>query len=92
MSYTAIERETVCVCNDETNEWEIFSASSKLQNKMEKAGFEAYKVDAEGNKYYKVDYEQVSFRKKSSGRNWTPEQRQAAANRMANARANKSKE
>ncbi|MDY8021166.1 hypothetical protein [Paenibacillus polymyxa] len=82
MSLTAFEREAVCVCNDETNKWEIFCSSGKLQNRMEKAGFEAYKIDSEGNKYYRVDYEQVSFRKKSSGRNWTPEQKQAAADRM----------
>jgi hypothetical protein len=88
----AIERETVCVCNDETNEWEIYSASSKLQNKMSKAGFIPYRTDEEGNAWYKVDYEQVSFRKKSdSKRVLSPERRATLAANLAKGRANKKK-
>ncbi|QNR65448.1 hypothetical protein IAQ67_16270 [Paenibacillus peoriae] len=82
MSLTAIERETVCVCNDETNEWEVYSCSPKTITKIKKAGLELLRVDADGGHYFKGDYGQVSFRAKSNGRNWTPEQRQAAADRM----------
>lgn len=86
----AIERETVCVCNDETNEWEIYSASSKLRNKMSKAGFIPYKTDEEGNTWYKVDYEQVSFRKKTeSKRVLSPERKAALAENLAKGRLNR---
>lgn len=92
MKMLAIERETICICNDETNEWEIYSASSKLQNKMSKAGFTPYKTDAEGNEWYKVDYEQVSFRKKSDNKRTMSDERKAAlAENLAKGRANKKK-
>jgi hypothetical protein len=92
MSYTAIERETLCICNDETNEWAIYAASSKMQTRMEKAGFIAYKEDVEGNKWYKVDYEQVSFRKKSENkREISPERKAALAENLAKGRLNRAK-
>jgi hypothetical protein len=88
----AIERETICLCNDETNQWEIFSSSGKMQTRLEKAGFEAVKIDAEGNKTYLVDYEQVSFRKKSdSKRTMSDERRAELAANLAKGRANKKK-
>ncbi|PIH59093.1 hypothetical protein [Paenibacillus sp. LK1] len=89
MSFTAIERETVCVCNDETNEWEVYSCSSKVITKIKKAGLELLRVDEHGGHYFKGDYGQVSFRAKSSGRVWTEEQKQAAAERLKEARSKK---
>lgn len=88
----AEERETVIRISDADDQWDIYSASSKVQNRMEKAGFEAYKTDSEGNKYYKVDYEQVSFRKKSdSKRTMSDERRAELAANLAKGRANKRK-
>jgi hypothetical protein len=88
----AEERETVIRISDADDQWDIYSASSKVMNRMEKAGFEAYKTDSEGNKYYKVGYEQVSFRKKSdSKRVMSDERRAALAANLAKGRANKKK-
>lgn len=88
----AEERETVIRISDADDQWDIYSASSKVMNRMEKAGFKAYKTDSEGNKYYKVGYEQVSFRKKSdSKRIMSDERRAALAANLAKGRANKKK-
>ncbi|ASA22674.1 hypothetical protein [Paenibacillus donghaensis] len=88
----AEERETVIRISDADDQWDIYSASSKVMNKMSKAGFEPYKTDSEGNSYYKVGYEQVSFRKKSdSKRVMSDERRAALAANLAKGRANKKK-
>lgn len=88
----AVERETVCICNDETNQWEIYSASGKMMTRLEKAGFVAIKEDAEGNKTYLVDYEQVSFRKKSDNKRVMSEERKiASAANLARGREAKKK-
>ncbi|KAA9007296.1 hypothetical protein F4V43_02075 [Paenibacillus spiritus] len=59
---------------------------------MRKAGFQEYKTDEEGNTYYLVDRNQVSFRAKSNKKRvMSEEQRKAAAKRLANARKNKNK-
>ncbi|MGM1044799.1 MAG: hypothetical protein ACQEXX_01495 [Bacillota bacterium] len=88
MSLTAAEREAVLSYDEESNVYHIFCSSSKEQTRMKRAGFEPYKTDEEGNTYYRVERNQVSFRAKSTKkREWTPEQRQAASERLAKARA-----
>ena len=89
MSLTPTEREAVLTYDEESNMYHIFCSSSKEQTRMRRAGFEAYKTDEEGNTYYRVERNQVSFRAKSKGRVMSAEQRQAAAERLAQARINK---
>ncbi|WP_342423151.1 hypothetical protein [Paenibacillus sp. FSL E2-0178] len=92
MNYTAIEREAVLTYDEESNQYHIFCSSGKEQTRMRKAGFEAYKEDAEGNKYYRVERNQISFRAKSdSKRVLSPERRAALAANLAKGRANKKK-
>ena len=88
----AEERETVIRISDAEDQWIIYCASGKLQTRMEKAGFVAFNEDQEGNKYYKVDYEQISFRKKSDfKRTMSDERRAELAANLAKGRANKKK-
>lgn len=86
MALEPCEKENVLVFNEETKEYQIFCSSPIERTRMKKAGFEPYKVDSEGNEYYRVDRKQVSFRAPSKGREWTDEQRQAAAERLRIAR------
>ncbi|MFI2856882.1 hypothetical protein ACH6EH_07050 [Paenibacillus sp. JSM ZJ436] len=81
MSNTALERETVCVCNDETNEWEVYSCSPKTITKIKKAGLDVLRVDENGGHFFKGDYGQVSFRAKSKPREMTEEERQERSER-----------
>lgn len=89
MSLTAIEREAVLTYDEESNEYHIFCSSGKEQTRMKRAGFEPYKTDEEGNTYYRVERNQVSFRAKSKGRQMSEEQRKAAAERLTKARKSK---
>lgn len=84
MSLTAAEKENVLTFDEESNIYHVFCSSSKEQTRMKRAGFEPYKIDAEGNTYYKVERNQVSFRAKSKGRQLTEEQRKARAERARN--------
>lgn len=86
MSLTASERETVCVCNDETNRWEIYSCSPKTITRIKKAGLKLLRVDENGGHYFQGDFSQVSFRTKSKPRQLTEEQRKARADRLAKGR------
>lgn len=89
MSLTPAERESVLTYDEETNMYHIFCSSGKEQTRMRRAGFEPYKTDADGNTFYCVERNQVSFRGKSKPRQMTEEQRRAAAERLSKARANK---
>lgn len=86
---TPAEREAVLTYDEESNVYHIFCSSGKEQTRMRRAGFEPYKTDEEGNTYYKVERNQVSFRAKSKGRVMSEEQRKAAAERLSKARNNK---
>ncbi|OZB98092.1 hypothetical protein [Paenibacillus sp. XY044] len=89
MSLTAAEREAVLTYDEETDMYHIFCSSSKEQTRMRKAGFEPYKTDSDGSSYYKVERKQISFKSKGKKREWTEEQRRAAAERLAKARQSK---
>lgn len=89
MSLTPAEKENVLVFNEETRKYRIFCSSPLERTRMKKAGFKPYKVDAEGNEYYLVERNQVSFRAKSKPRQWTDEQRKAAAERLVKTRSNR---
>lgn len=92
MSYSAEERETTLTVTDESRVWEVFSLMPTFITKMKKAGVEPYKVTEDGCHFYRIDYEQVSIRKKSEGgRQMSEEQRLAAAERLRKARENKNK-
>lgn len=87
MSLSAAERETVLICNDEMNQWEICTFQSKVITKLRKAGLEPYKVDSNGGHYYKdIDFTRVSFRNASKRKPMTEKQREAAAERLKKAR------
>jgi hypothetical protein len=87
MSYTAPERETIIRCDDETKTWTIYTLQPTIITKLKRAGIEPYKVDEDGGHYYKdIAFGQVSFRQESKGRQFTEEQRKAAAERMKKAR------
>ncbi|MEK4006446.1 hypothetical protein [Paenibacillus sp. FSL H3-0333] len=87
----AIEREAVLTYDEESNQYLIFCSSGKERTRMRKAGFVPYKEDSEGNTYYKVDRNQVSFRAKST-RVMSNEQRQAASERFKRMHQEKKKQ
>jgi hypothetical protein len=93
MNLEAIEREAVLTYDEESNQYHIFCSSGKERTRMRKAGFEPYREDAEGNTYYKVDRNQVSFRAKSEKkREMSPEQKVAASQRFKQMWENKRKQ
>jgi hypothetical protein len=94
MALSKEERETIILTSDADDEWQIYTCQQKIMTKMKNLGIFPFKVDVDkdGNevaKYYKVGYKQVSFRKESSGRNLTDEQREELAERMRKARQEK---
>lgn len=92
MNLEAIEREAVLTYDEESNQYHIYSSSSKEQTRLRKAGIEPYKIDSEGSWYCRVDRNQVSFRAKSNKkRELSPERRAALAENLAKGRANKKK-
>lgn len=89
MSFTAIERETVIHCDDETKTWEIYTLQPTIITKLKKAGIEPYKVDKDGGHFYKdLNFNQVSFRS-GKKREVSEEQRRKAAERLRRAREKK---
>ena len=89
MALTPAEREANLTYDEETNMYHIFCSSGKEQTRMRRAGFEPYKTDSEGNTYYRVERNQVSFRAKSNRKPMSEEQRRKAAERLSKARAKK---
>ncbi len=66
--YSKEERETIILSNDEDRFWDVYSRQTRIFNKMSKLGVEPYKTEMEDGvmiaAYYKLDLNQVSFRKK----------------------------
>lgn len=58
------EREAVLTYDEESNKWNIYCCSGKVNTKMKKAGFVLIREDEDGC-YYEADYKQISFRSKS---------------------------
>lgn len=63
------ERETVILTSDNEKSWSVYTCQKKIMRKLEKIGAIAYDVqyDEEGGMVsarYKVDFNQISFRKK----------------------------
>lgn len=88
------ERETIINLSDADKQWEVFTMQKKIIHKLEKIGAKPYKVEKndEGNiisASYKLEYSQISFRKKGEKRILTDEQRQILRDRMAKARSKK---
>lgn len=74
MSYEASERETIVSSSDELKTWNVYTLQRTVITKLQKAGVEPVKVDDDGAHYYEdLSWEQVSFRKKSSARNYSEE-------------------
>lgn len=86
MAYSAEERETVCITNDEDKTWTIETYMQSIVTKLRKAGIEPDSIREDGRHLYKnVPFNQVSFRSKSE-RTMSDEQKAAAAERLKNAR------
>ena len=88
------ERETIINLSDADKQWEVFTMQKKIIHKLEKIGAKPYKEekDEDGNiisASYKLEYSQISFRKKGEKRILTDEQRQILRDRMAKARSKK---
>jgi len=73
MGYTAYERETTIVGNDEDRIWEIYTAQPTIMTKLKKAGMEPYWTETEPDvkgkpriiaAKYRLDWRQVTFRRK----------------------------
>lgn len=69
MQLLAEERETIINLSDVDDQWEVYTCQKRIMTKLKKIGVEPYKI--EFNKdgsilsaKYKVDYAQISFRKK----------------------------
>lgn len=93
-NFTPEEKETIINLSDADKQWEVFTMQKKIIHKLDKLGAKPYKVekDDEDNiisASYKLDYSQVSFRKKGEKRILTDEQRQILRDRMAKARSKK---
>lgn len=89
------ERETIITLDDADSKiWNVFTMQRKIIHKLDKIGAKPYKVekDSEDNiisAEYKLNYNQISFRKISEKRELTEEQRQILRDRMAKARSKK---
>jgi hypothetical protein len=83
------ERETMINTSDGEKQWTLETFQRKIITKLKNAEIEPLFIDeSSGRHYYKLDFNQVSFRKKSSG-NKTPmsqERKDAAKQRFADAR------
>lgn len=94
MSITPAEREITLSYDEESDMYHIFCSSPKERTRMKRAGFTPYKTDEEGNTYYKVDRNQISFRAKSKPRQkreMTEEHKQKLLKGLEKARKNKGK-
>lgn len=89
MSYTAEERESVLIANDDNKTWSIYSLQPTVINKLRKAGIQPFKVGEDGSHHYKdIPFNRVSFRAEST-RVMSDEQRLAASERLKRAREKK---
>lgn len=87
MSYLPAERETVIRTCDEDKTWILYTYQGKIMSKLQRANIEPIETFSDGGARYILDFNQVSFRKKSNGRTMTQEQKDAAAKRLAKARS-----
>ena len=75
------ERETTITIVDSEKEWQVYSCSPKMIRRIEKAGFEPYKIDKgedyEG-RFYRIPEKRIKFAKE---RTMTEEQRKQASER-----------
>jgi hypothetical protein len=89
ISYSAAERETVLQTDDESGKWILHTYQGKVQTKLRKANIQPVEEYPDGGARYELDFNQVSFRSKSKGRNMTEEQRKAASERLKKIRSKK---
>ncbi len=89
MSYSAEERESSFVCNDETKTWDCYVLMPTVITKFRKAGFEPTEVKSDGAHVYRgIPFSSISIRSKST-RVMSDEQRIAASERLKKAREKK---
>lgn len=66
--YSKEERETILLNNDEDKEWDIYTRQPRVMKRMKDLNISPYKTETEDGviiaAYYKLDLNQVSFRKK----------------------------
>lgn len=73
MSLSPEERETVIQTDDETGKWNIFSIQQKTITRLRNAGIEPVRLGKDGEHYYEdIDFNQISFRKKTVKGNRKP--------------------
>lgn len=86
MGLLPCERETTIQGDDEFKKWKITTFQNKIKNKLIKIGATLIKELEDDGVEFELDFNQVSFRKKSSGRNMSQEQKDASRDRLASAR------
>jgi hypothetical protein len=74
IGYTAYERETTILGNDEDRIWEVYTAQPMIMTKLRKAGVEPYWTETEPNEKgepriiaakYKLEWRQISILSKN---------------------------
>lgn len=91
MSYSAEERESSFVCNDETKTWDCYVLMPTVITKFRKAGFKPTEVKSDGAHVYRgIPFSSISIRAKSE-RTMSDENKAKAAERLRAAKEAKSK-
>lgn len=78
IGYSAYERETTIIGNDEERVWQVYTAQPTVMTKLRRAGVEPYWTETESNSKgeeriiaakYKLDWRQISIlnKKKRKG-------------------------
>jgi hypothetical protein len=74
MGYSAYERETTIIGNDEDKEWQVYTAQPSIMGKLRRAGVEPYWTETEPNEKgepriiaakYKLEWRQISILSKN---------------------------
>ncbi len=94
ISLSAFERETTCICNDEINQWEVYTCQPKIMTKLNKVAEPIWTHVEDGRivaARYLLDYGQVSFRNKSKPNNriMSEEHKEKLREHLKSARENK---
>lgn len=96
MAYIPEERETHISTCDVDKKWCVYTRQRKIINKLNRLGYEMFNVEMEGDvvigaEFY-LDLNKITFRKaKSETREYTEEEKEIIAQRLAASRINKQK-
>lgn len=94
MGYLAEERETIIQTDDASESWNVYTRQQKIMTKLRNLGYESFNEEMEGDRViaceFSIPINKLSFRNPNSkGREYTDEQKQELADRLAKAREKK---